>query len=43
MLVPVSQVSVLQRDTVVQQLAALIRVPNSDVHVRALEGRSQLR
>ncbi|XP_023820449.1 dyslexia-associated protein KIAA0319 homolog isoform X2 [Oryzias latipes] len=42
MLVPVSQVSVLQRDTVVQQLAALIRVPNSDVHVRALEGRSQL-
>uniref|UniRef100_A0A3B3HZS2 KIAA0319 n=1 Tax=Oryzias latipes TaxID=8090 RepID=A0A3B3HZS2_ORYLA len=40
MLVPVSQVSVLQRDTVVQQLAALIRVPNSDVHVRALEGRS---
>uniref|UniRef100_A0A3B3H4S3 KIAA0319 n=1 Tax=Oryzias latipes TaxID=8090 RepID=A0A3B3H4S3_ORYLA len=29
-----------RRDTVVQQLAALIRVPNSDVHVRALEGRS---
>lgn len=43
MLVGVSQVSVLQLDTVVQQLAALIHVLNSDVHVRALEGRSQLR
>ncbi|XP_024114153.1 dyslexia-associated protein KIAA0319 isoform X2 [Oryzias melastigma] len=42
MLVGVSQVSVLQLDTVVQQLAALIHVLNSDVHVRALEGRSQL-
>jgi len=43
MLVSVSQVSVAQRDTVVRQLAALIHVLDSDVQVRALQGRSHLR
>ncbi|KAM4581000.1 dyslexia-associated protein KIAA0319 [Odontesthes bonariensis] len=42
MLVPVSQVSVAQRDTVVRQLAALIHVLNGDVQVRALQGRSHI-
>ncbi|XP_068426905.1 dyslexia-associated protein KIAA0319 isoform X2 [Clinocottus analis] len=42
MLVPVSQVSVAQRDTVVRQLAALIHVLDSDIRVRALQGHSHL-
>ncbi|XP_072249562.1 dyslexia-associated protein KIAA0319 isoform X2 [Leuresthes tenuis] len=42
MLVSVAQVSVAQRDTVVRQLAALIHVLDSDVQVRALQGRSHL-
>ncbi|XP_011603529.2 dyslexia-associated protein KIAA0319 isoform X3 [Takifugu rubripes] len=40
MLVPVSQISVAQRDTVIRQLAALLHVLNGDVQVRALQGRS---
>lgn len=43
MLVPVSEVSVAQRDTVVRQLAALLHVLDRDVRVRRLQGRSQLR
>lgn len=43
MLVSVSQVSVAQRDTVVRQLAALIHVLDSDLHVRALQGHSHIR
>lgn len=43
MLVSVSQVSVAQRDTVVRQLAALLHVLDSDIQVRALQGRSHLR
>nr|XP_012780442.2 dyslexia-associated protein KIAA0319 [Maylandia zebra] len=42
MLVSVSQVSVAQRDTVVRQLAALIHVLDSDLHVRALQGHSHI-
>ncbi|KAM4735827.1 dyslexia-associated protein KIAA0319 isoform 4-T4 [Anableps anableps] len=42
MLVPVSQVSVAQRDTVVRQLAALIHVLDRDIRVRALRGRTRL-
>lgn len=42
-LVPVSQVSVAQRDTVVRQLAALIHVLDRDIRVRALQDRTQLR
>nr|XP_046256882.1 dyslexia-associated protein KIAA0319 homolog isoform X2 [Scatophagus argus] len=42
MLVSVSQVSVAQRDTVVQQLAALLHVLDSDIQVRALQGHSHL-
>ncbi|XP_058503463.1 dyslexia-associated protein KIAA0319 isoform X3 [Solea solea] len=42
MLVPVSQVSMSQRDTVVRQLAALLHVLDTDVHVRALQGHSHL-
>lgn len=43
MLVPVSQVSVAQRDTVIRQLAALLHVLDGDVQVRALQGRSDSR
>lgn len=43
MLVPVSQISVAQRDTVIRQLAALLHVLNGDVQVRALQGRSDSR
>lgn len=43
MLVPVSEVSMAQRDTVVRQLAALLHVLDQDVRVRRLQGRSQLR
>ncbi|XP_038566272.1 dyslexia-associated protein KIAA0319 isoform X1 [Micropterus salmoides] len=42
MLVPVSQVSVAQRDTVIRQLAALLHVLDSDIQVRALQGHSHL-
>lgn len=40
LLVPVWQVSVAQRDTLVRQLAALLHVLDRDVQVRALQGRS---
>lgn len=43
MLVPVWQISVAQRDTVIRQLAALLHVLNGDVQVRALQGRSDSR
>ncbi|XP_055358980.1 dyslexia-associated protein KIAA0319 isoform X2 [Betta splendens] len=42
MLVSVSQVSVAQKDKVVQQLAALLHVLDEDVQVRALRGHSHL-
>ncbi|KAM9783291.1 LOW QUALITY PROTEIN: dyslexia-associated protein KIAA0319 [Neosynchiropus ocellatus] len=42
MLVPVSQISVVQRNTVVRQLAALIHVLDTDVQVRSLQGHSHL-
>ncbi|XP_053743074.1 dyslexia-associated protein KIAA0319 homolog isoform X2 [Synchiropus splendidus] len=42
MLVPVSQISVVQRNTVVRQLAALIHILDSDVQVRSLQGHSHL-
>uniref|UniRef100_A0A1A8F437 KIAA0319 n=1 Tax=Nothobranchius korthausae TaxID=1143690 RepID=A0A1A8F437_9TELE len=42
LLVPVSQVSVAQRDTVVRQLAALIHVLDQDIQVRVLQERTHL-
>lgn len=43
LLVPVWQVSVAQRDTLLRQLAALLHVLDADVHVSALEGRTPSR
>ena len=43
MLVPVAQVSVAQKDTVLRQLAALLHVLDSDIHLRGLRGHSDLR
>lgn len=43
MLVPVWQVSVAQRDTLIRQLGALLHVLDGDVQVRALQGRSASR
>lgn len=40
LLVSVWQVSVAQRDSLVRQLAALLHVLDTDVQVRALQGRS---
>lgn len=41
--VSVCQVSVAQKDTVVQQLAALLHIFDSDIQIRALQGHSHLR
>uniref|UniRef100_A0A3Q3X7A3 PKD/Chitinase domain-containing protein n=1 Tax=Mola mola TaxID=94237 RepID=A0A3Q3X7A3_MOLML len=40
--VSVCQVSVAQKDTVVQQLAALLHIFDSDIQIRALQGHSHL-
>ncbi|CAF93861.1 unnamed protein product [Tetraodon nigroviridis] len=40
LLVPVWQVSVAQRDTLVRQLAALLHVLDAELQLRALQGRS---
>lgn len=41
--VSVSQVSVAQKDTVVQQLAALLHILDSNIQIRALQSHSDLR
>ncbi|XP_067094812.1 dyslexia-associated protein KIAA0319 isoform X1 [Osmerus mordax] len=42
MLVAVAQVSVAQKDTVLRQLAALLHVLDTDIHLRGLRGHSDL-
>uniref|UniRef100_A0A3P8W7G6 KIAA0319 n=1 Tax=Cynoglossus semilaevis TaxID=244447 RepID=A0A3P8W7G6_CYNSE len=42
LMVAVSQVSLSQKETVIRQLAALLHVVDTDIHVRALEGHAHL-